>query len=194
MDRHAVPGDPRNVKVTRPEDLRMLVALFASGVRVGHGVDIHPFAAGRRLFLCGVELPGEAGLAGHSDADVALHAVTDAILGACGAGDIGEHFPPSDPAWRDAPSEVFVRRAVAMAAERGLAVGNCDVTLLLEAPRIAPFRERMRTRLADLLGVDDGAVNVKATTAEGLGFVGRAEGIVALAVATLSPGSPSREG
>jgi 2-C-methyl-D-erythritol 4-phosphate cytidylyltransferase / 2-C-methyl-D-erythritol 2,4-cyclodiphosphate synthase len=183
----AVAGDPRNVKVTHPEDLEAVSGVFPSRVRVGQGVDVHPFAPGRPLWLCGVELSGETGLAGHSDADVALHAVTDAVLGACGAGDIGEHFPPSDERWRDAPSEVFLRHALELAAERGWQVAGCDLTLLAEAPRIAPYRQAMRARLARLLGLAADQVNLKATTCEGMGFVGRGEGIVALSVVTLEP-------
>jgi 2-C-methyl-D-erythritol 4-phosphate cytidylyltransferase / 2-C-methyl-D-erythritol 2,4-cyclodiphosphate synthase len=181
----AVVGDPRNVKVTRREDLAMVTPLFAAQMRVGQGIDIHPFAPGRELWLAGVEIAGETGLAGHSDADVVLHAVTDAILGACGAGDIGEHFPPSDERWRGAASQLFVRRALELAGERGLAVASCDVTVLAERPRIGPHRERMRSRLAEILSVDRERVNVKATTCEGLGFVGRGEGIVATAVVAL---------
>jgi 2-C-methyl-D-erythritol 4-phosphate cytidylyltransferase/2-C-methyl-D-erythritol 2,4-cyclodiphosphate synthase len=183
----AVAGDPRNVKITHPEDLEVLSAALGGRVRVGQGVDVHPFSPGRRLFLCGVELPGETGLGGHSDADVALHAVTDAILGACGAGDIGEHFPQSEERWRDAPSHLFVERAVELAAERGWRVAGCDLTLLAEAPRIAPHRAAMRARLAELLAVAEEQVNLKATTSEGLGFVGRGEGIVALSIVTLEP-------
>ena len=183
----AVAGDPRNVKITHPEDLEVVSAALGGRVRVGQGVDVHPVAAGRRLFLCGVEFPGETGLAGHSDADVALHAVTDAILGACGAGDIGEHFPPSEERWRNAPSHLFVERAVELAAKRGWRVAACDVTLLAEAPRIAPHRAAMRARLAQLLAVTEEQVNLKATTSEGLGFVGRGEGIVALSIVTLEP-------
>jgi 2-C-methyl-D-erythritol 4-phosphate cytidylyltransferase/2-C-methyl-D-erythritol 2,4-cyclodiphosphate synthase len=185
----AVAGDARNLKVTRPEDLELLAGRLAPQMRVGHGIDVHPFDAGRTLFLCGIELPGEIGLVGHSDADVALHAVTDALLGACGAGDIGQHFPPSDPQWRGARSEVFVTRALELAREQGLVVSNCDLTLLAEQPRISPHREHMRDRLAEILGVDTGRVNVKATTCEGLGFVGRREGLVAMATVTLVPAS-----
>jgi 2-C-methyl-D-erythritol 4-phosphate cytidylyltransferase/2-C-methyl-D-erythritol 2,4-cyclodiphosphate synthase len=181
----AVAGDPRNVKVTHPEDLEVVSGVVGNGLRVGQGMDVHPFAEGRPLWLCGLELPGEVGLAGHSDADAALHAVTDAVLGACGAGDIGEHFPPSDERFKDAPSEVFVRHAIEVAGERGWRVTGCDLTLLAERPRIAPHRQAMRARLADLLGVSPERVNVKATTCEGMGFVGRGEGIVALAIVTL---------
>jgi len=181
----AVDGDPRNIKVTRPEDLALLNGAFPRETRVGQGVDVHPFAAGRRLVLCGLEIPGATGLAGHSDADVALHAVTDAVLGACGAGDIGDHFPPAEERWRDADSGQFLRHAVALAAAGGWRVVHCDLTLLAEQPRIAPHRAAMRARLAGLLGVEPERASVKATTAEGMGFVGRGEGIVALAVVTL---------
>ncbi len=181
----AVPGDTRNAKVTHPDDLDAVAGVFGRRTRVGQGVDIHPFGPGRALWLCGVELAGEPGLAGHSDADVALHAVADAILGACGAGDIGEHFPPTEERWRDAPSELFVRRALTLAGERGWRVSSCDLTLLAEAPKIAPHRPAMRARLAGILGLGEDEVNVKATTCEGMGFVGRREGIVALAVVTV---------
>jgi 2-C-methyl-D-erythritol 4-phosphate cytidylyltransferase / 2-C-methyl-D-erythritol 2,4-cyclodiphosphate synthase len=181
----AVPGDPRNVKVTRREDLDALRGVFPARTRVGQGVDVHPLVAGRALWLCGVEVPSEVGLAGHSDADAPLHAITDAILGAAGAGDIGEHFPPSDERWRGAPSEIFVRRAVELAAVAGLVPVHCDVTILAERPRIAPHRDAMRARLAELLGLPLAEVAVKATTCEGLGFVGRREGLVAMAVVTL---------
>jgi 2-C-methyl-D-erythritol 4-phosphate cytidylyltransferase/2-C-methyl-D-erythritol 2,4-cyclodiphosphate synthase len=181
----AVPGDPRNVKVTRPQDVDALRGVYPRRTRIGQGVDVHQFAAGRPLWLCGVEIPSEVGLAGHSDADAPLHAVADAILGAVGAGDIGEHFPPSDERWRGAASEVFVRHAVALAAAAGAAATHCDVTILAEQPRIAPHRQAMRDRLAALLGVDPAEVSVKATTCEGLGFVGRREGLVAMAVVTL---------
>ncbi|NWG00067.1 MAG: 2-C-methyl-D-erythritol 2,4-cyclodiphosphate synthase [Thermoanaerobaculaceae bacterium] len=184
----AVPGDPRNVKVTTPEDLQLLAGLFPGEVRVGQGVDVHPFAAARRLVLCGVVVPEGPGLAGHSDADVAFHAVTDAILGAVGCGDIGQHFPPSQEQWRDAPSELFVRHAVRLAAERGFCIVNCDVTLLAEKPHLAPYRQRMTAALAAALGVEATRVNLKATTCEGLGFVGRAEGIVGMATVTLQRG------
>jgi 2-C-methyl-D-erythritol 4-phosphate cytidylyltransferase/2-C-methyl-D-erythritol 2,4-cyclodiphosphate synthase len=181
----AVPGDPRNVKVTTPGDLEALRAVFPRAVRVGQGFDVHPFAADRPLWLCGVRLEGEAGLAGHSDADVVLHAVTDAILGACAAGDIGIHFPPSDTRWRDAASEVFVRRAIALAAERGFRLVHCDVTVLAERPRLTPHRPRLLERLAAIVELPVEEVGLKATTCEGLGFVGRGEGIAASALVTL---------
>jgi 2-C-methyl-D-erythritol 4-phosphate cytidylyltransferase/2-C-methyl-D-erythritol 2,4-cyclodiphosphate synthase len=181
----AVPGDPRNVKVTCPQDLDSLRGVFPRRTRVGQGVDVHPFAAGRPLWLCGVEVPSDTGLAGHSDADAPLHAVTDAILGAVGAGDIGEHFPPSDERWRGAASDVFVRHAVSLAAAAGATVTHCDVTILAEVPRISPYRQAMRARLAELLGLETADVSVKATTSEGLGFVGRREGLAAMAVVTV---------
>jgi 2-C-methyl-D-erythritol 4-phosphate cytidylyltransferase/2-C-methyl-D-erythritol 2,4-cyclodiphosphate synthase len=187
----AVSGDPRNVKLTHPEDLEAVAGVFSTPLRVGQGVDVHPFAPGRPLRLCGVELPGERGLAGHSDADAALHAVTDAVLGGCGGGDIGEHFPPSDERWRDAPSELFVRRAVEIARECGWRPAGCDLTLLAEVPRIAPHRRAMRERVAELLGLAADRVNVKATTSEGMGFVGRREGLVAFAIVTLEPAGGS---
>lgn len=180
-----VPGDPRNLKVTRPEDLALLRGIFPPNVRVGQGLDVHPLVEGRPLVLAGVGIPHPRGLDGHSDADVVLHAVTDAVLGACGSGDIGQHFPPSDPRWAGAPSRVFVEFAVARARELGLSVANCDVTILAEQPRVAPFREAMRENLASLLGVVPAAVNIKATTFEQLGFVGRGEGVAALAVVLL---------
>jgi 2-C-methyl-D-erythritol 4-phosphate cytidylyltransferase / 2-C-methyl-D-erythritol 2,4-cyclodiphosphate synthase len=189
-DVKAVQGDPRNLKVTSPEDIAALQSLFSRGIRVGQGFDVHPFASDHRLWLCGVEIPDGPGLAGHSDADVALHALTDAILGAAGAGDIGQHFPPSDEQWRGAASERFLRRALDLAAAAGLRVVHCDLTLLAERPRIEPHRERMRAHVAELLGVRSDQVNLKATTCEGLGFVGRGEGMAALAVATLEARSP----
>ncbi len=154
-------------------------------VRVGSGYDVHRLADGEELWLCGVKIEHSQGLAGHSDADVAIHALVDALLGAIGQGDIGSHFPPSEAKWRGASSDRFLRHAVALAAEAGYTVGNVDVTLICEAPRIGPHRDAMRSRLAELLGVEIAAVSVKATTTERLGFTGRAEGIAAQAVATL---------
>jgi 2-C-methyl-D-erythritol 4-phosphate cytidylyltransferase / 2-C-methyl-D-erythritol 2,4-cyclodiphosphate synthase len=181
----AVPGDPRNLKVTRPQDLDVLRGMLPRRTRVGQGVDVHPYVPGLPLWLCGVRVESEVGLMGHSDADAPLHAVTDAILGAIGAGDIGEHFPPSDERWRGAASDVFVRHAVSLAAAAGAIVTHCDVTILAELPRISPHRQAMRARLAELLGLEAADISVKATTFEGLGFVGRREGLAALAVVTL---------
>jgi 2-C-methyl-D-erythritol 4-phosphate cytidylyltransferase/2-C-methyl-D-erythritol 2,4-cyclodiphosphate synthase len=161
-------------------------------VRIGQGFDAHRFCAGRELRLCGVSLPGELGLEGHSDADVGLHAVTDAILGALARGDLGEHFPSSDPQWKDVDSRVLVDRAVEMAAEDGYRLVNCDLTLIGERPRLAPHRDRLRRSLAEILGVDIDLVSVKATTSEGMGFTGRGEGLAALA-AVLMEQRPSSE-
>jgi 2-C-methyl-D-erythritol 4-phosphate cytidylyltransferase/2-C-methyl-D-erythritol 2,4-cyclodiphosphate synthase len=176
-----VDGDERLRKLTFAADFRTGPAM----VRIGTGYDVHRLAAGEELWLCGVRIEHDKGLAGHSDADVGLHAVVDAILGACAQGDIGQHFPPSDPRWKDAPSEKFIAHAAELADKAGYRVGNVDVTLICEEPRIAPHREAMRRKLAALLGVDLLQVSVKATTTERLGFAGRGEGIAAQAVATL---------
>lgn len=176
-----VPGDEALKKLTFAEDFMDA----APPVRIGTGYDVHRLARGDDLWLCGVQIEHEFGLAGHSDADVGLHAVVDALLGAVGAGDIGQHFPPSDPQWKGAPSSRFLSHAVALVADAGYRVGNIDVTLICEAPKIGPHRDAMRARIAALAGVDAGAVNVKATTTERLGFTGRGEGIAAEAVATV---------
>jgi 2-C-methyl-D-erythritol 4-phosphate cytidylyltransferase/2-C-methyl-D-erythritol 2,4-cyclodiphosphate synthase len=176
-----VEGDERLRKLTFAADFRT----DAPMVRIGTGYDVHRLAEGEELWLCGVRIEHDKGLAGHSDADVGLHAVVEAILGACAQGDIGQHFPPSDPRWKDAPSEKFIAHAADLADKAGYRVGNVDVTLICEEPRIAPHREAMRRKLAGLLGVDLTQVSVKATTTERLGFTGRGEGIAAQAVATL---------
>lgn len=154
--------------------------------RIGQGFDVHRFKDGRELKLCGLTIPGSPGLDGHSDADVALHAVADAILGALARGDIGEHFPDTDPQWSDAESAVFVSHAVDLAASEGFTLVNCDLTLIGDRPRVAPHREDLRTSLAEILGLSRSVVSIKATTTEGLGFVGRGEGLAALAVVLLS--------
>ena len=154
-------------------------------VRTGLGVDSHRFAPGRRLVLGGVEIAHEQGLAGHSDADVVCHAVIDALLGAAGMGDIGAHFPDTDARWKDADSLELLRTVVASVREAGWAIANVDATVMLERPKLAPHRAAIRTALAGALGLPEDAVNVKATTGEGIGFVGRAEGAAALAVATV---------
>lgn len=154
-------------------------------VRIGTGYDVHRLKAGEELWLCGLRIDHSHGLAGHSDADVAIHALVDALLGAIGAGDIGQHFPPSDPQWKGASSDRFLRHAAALVADSGHVIGNVDVTIICEAPKIGPHRPAMRARLAELLDVDIGAVSVKATTTEGLGPTGRREGIAAQAVATV---------
>lgn len=176
-----VEGDERLHKLTFAGDF----APTLSPVRTGTGYDVHRLAAGEELWLCGVRIEHDRGLAGHSDADVAIHALVDALLGAIGAGDIGSHFPPSDPQWRGADSARFLAHAVALVADAGYAVGNVDLTIICEAPKIGPHREAMRQRLAEIMGVEAGVVSVKATTTEKLGFTGRAEGIAAQAVATL---------
>jgi 2-C-methyl-D-erythritol 2,4-cyclodiphosphate synthase len=151
-------------------------------IRVGHGYDVHAFAAGRPLMLGGVHVPSERGLAGHSDADVLLHAICDACLGAAGLGDIGRHFPDTDPALKGIDSRVLLRRVAAALAEAGWRIGNVDATVVAQAPRLAPYIEVMQRNIAEDLQVVGGAVNVKATTTERLGFAGREEGIAAHAV------------
>jgi 2-C-methyl-D-erythritol 4-phosphate cytidylyltransferase/2-C-methyl-D-erythritol 2,4-cyclodiphosphate synthase len=197
-----VPASPANLKVTHPEDIAVADALLrarqevypaAAQVRTGIGYDAHRFAAGRRLILGGVEIPSDQGLIGHSDADVLLHAIADAVLGAAALGDIGQHFPPTDERFRDADSQNLLREAVRLAREAGWAAGNVDATLLAEAPRIAPFVPVMRERIAACLDISPDAVGVKATTNEGMGAIGRGEGIAALATATLVP-ARSRSG
>ena len=182
-----VPGDERNVKLTYPEDLVRLEQVLAPPMlpRVGTGFDVHALAAGRPLVLCGVAIPHERGLAGHSDADVGIHALCDAIYGALAEGDIGRHFPPSEAEWKDADSARFLRHAAERVRERGGVLAHADVTLICEQPKIGPHAHAMQARLADLMGVDAGRVSVKATTTERLGFAGRGEGIAAQAAATV---------
>jgi 2-C-methyl-D-erythritol 2,4-cyclodiphosphate synthase len=153
--------------------------------RVGLGFDVHPFAPDRPLYLGGVLIPHTLGLAGHSDADVLLHAITDAIFGAIGSTDIGQHFPNADPRWKDYSSSVFLEQAVAEARAKGFRVGNVDATILAEQPKIAPHVPAIRRKLAALLGVAEDATSLKATTMERMGFVGRGEGIAAMAVVLL---------
>ena len=176
-----VEGDEALHKLTFASDF----TASAPPVRIGTGYDVHRLKPGEELWLCGVRIEHSHGLAGHSDADVAIHALVDALLGAIGAGDIGQHFPPSDPQWKGAASAQFLEHAVRLVRQSGHSVGNVDVTIVCEAPRIGPHRSAMRERLAALIGVDIGAVSVKATTTEGLGPTGRREGIAAQAVATV---------
>ena len=157
--------------------------------RVGIGFDAHPFAKGRALKLGGVAIPHPRGLKGHSDGDALLHAVADAVLGAAGLGSLGEQFPDDDPAWKGADSALFVTRARDLAAKRGLVVGNCDAVVIAEAPRLAPHAAEIRRRLAGLLGVDSGAVSVRGTSSNGLGFTGRGEGLAVIAIVLLNPKS-----
>jgi 2-C-methyl-D-erythritol 4-phosphate cytidylyltransferase / 2-C-methyl-D-erythritol 2,4-cyclodiphosphate synthase len=180
-----VQGSARNVKLTTQDDLDAAQAALGSDVRTGTGFDVHRFAAGDAVWLCGIRIPHSHKLDGHSDADVGLHALTDAILGALGDGDIGQHFPPSDPQWKGAASHLFLRDAARRARERGARISNADVTLLCEAPKISPHRDAMRAAIAEILQIHIERVGVKATTTEGLGFTGRREGIAAMASATL---------
>ncbi len=176
-----VDGDEALHKLTFASDF----TTHQPTVRVGTGYDVHRLAAGEELWLCGIRIEHSYGLAGHSDADVAIHALVDAMLGAIGAGDIGSHFPPSDARWKGASSDRFLTHARQLVEEAGYRIGNVDLTIICEAPKIGPHREAMRARLADLLGTDLATISVKATTTEGLGFTGRGEGIAAQAVATL---------
>jgi 2-C-methyl-D-erythritol 4-phosphate cytidylyltransferase/2-C-methyl-D-erythritol 2,4-cyclodiphosphate synthase len=185
-----VASSGNNMKLTTREDFMLAERLLGGAPallepRNGSGFDVHAFAPGDHVWLCGVRVPHTQRLDGHSDADVALHALTDAILGAIGDGDIGEHFPPSDEAWRGAPSRLFVEDALRRVRALGGRIGNVDVTILCEAPKIGPHRTEMRRMIADMLQIDPSRVGVKATTMEGLGFVGRREGIAALASALI---------
>jgi 2-C-methyl-D-erythritol 4-phosphate cytidylyltransferase / 2-C-methyl-D-erythritol 2,4-cyclodiphosphate synthase len=183
-----VAGSEANFKVTTEEDLREAERRLLSGlgdVRTGQGFDVHAFGPGDHLWLCGVKVPHDHGLVGHSDADAGLHALTDAILGTIGAGDIGVHFPPSDPQWRGAPSDQFLRHAAGLVRAQGGIVAHVDVTIVCERPKIGPHRAAMVARIAAILGLDPSRVSVKATTTEKLGFTGRGEGLAAQAVATV---------
>ncbi len=183
-----VDGDERLRKITFAEDFVDTIAAppvahaVAPAFRIGQGYDVHRLEAGEELWLCGVQIPHDKGLAGHSDADVALHAITDAVLGAIGAGDIGTHFPPSDPQWAGARSARFLEHAVRLAHEAGYKIGNVDLTLICEAPKIGPHRAAMRNAVAQVMGTPESVVSIKATTTERLGFTGRGEGIAAQAI------------
>jgi 2-C-methyl-D-erythritol 2,4-cyclodiphosphate synthase len=186
-----VPGAASNIKVTTPADLQLAAAILDQGAkrmdyRTGSGFDVHAFGPGDGVTLGGVRIPWDAGVVAHSDGDVLLHALTDALLGAAGLGDIGQHFPDTDPQWRGADSTQFVRHAVKLLAERGWRVVNADLTLLAEGPRIAKFRDAIRASMAAALGLDAEAVNLKATTTERLGFLGRAEGLAAQAAVLIA--------
>ena len=184
-----VEGDEDNLKITRPGDLeraeRILAARTAMDVRTGNGFDVHRFGPGASVTLCGVAVPHDRALLGHSDADVGWHALADAVYGALAAGDIGRHFPPSEARWRGADSAVFLRHACGLAAEGGWRLSHLDLTLICERPKITPHAPAMIARTAQVTGLAPGAVSVKATTSEGLGFPGRGEGIAAMASATL---------
>jgi 2-C-methyl-D-erythritol 4-phosphate cytidylyltransferase/2-C-methyl-D-erythritol 2,4-cyclodiphosphate synthase len=185
-----VAGSPDNMKITQAEDFGMAEILLGrkkamAEYRTGHGFDVHAFEDGDAVILCGVAIPHGKKLKGHSDADAGMHALTDAILGAIGAGDIGDHFPPSDNRWKAAPSRLFLEKARDLVAGLGGAVVHCDVTLICEAPKIGPHRAAMRAALAEIVGVSADRISVKATTTEQLGFTGRREGIAAMATATV---------
>ena len=190
----AVPGDPANVKLTHPADFAAAERRLAGPpleTRTGQGFDVHAFGPGTSIWLCGVELPHNRGLVGHSDADVGLHALTDALLGAVGDGDIGQHFPPSDPQWRGASSDRFLQDAVRRVRQGNGRIVSLDVTLICEEPKIGPHRDRMREAIGRIAELPLGRVSVKATTSERLGFTGRGEGIAAMAIATVElPAQP----
>jgi 2-C-methyl-D-erythritol 4-phosphate cytidylyltransferase/2-C-methyl-D-erythritol 2,4-cyclodiphosphate synthase len=184
----AVAGEDANMKVTNPDDFALAEAQLRARLgesRTGMGYDVHRFTAGDHVWLCGVKVPHDHALEGHSDADAGLHALTDAILGALGAGDIGQHFPPSDERWRGAPSWKFLNHAASLVRDRGGVIVHCDVTIICERPKVGPHREAMRARIAEILQLDSTRISVKATTTEGLGFEGRREGLAAQAVATV---------
>ncbi|HET7716166.1 MAG TPA: bifunctional 2-C-methyl-D-erythritol 4-phosphate cytidylyltransferase/2-C-methyl-D-erythritol 2,4-cyclodiphosphate synthase [Bauldia sp.] len=187
-----VPGEVANVKLTSAEEieaadrrLRAEAALSLGDIRVGTGYDVHAFGPGNEVMLAGVAIPHNRGVVGHSDGDVALHALTDAVLGAIGDGDIGVHFPPSDPQWKGASSDRFLRFAIERVKARGGRIANVDVALVTEGPRIAEHRDAMRVRIAEICGIAPDRVGVKATTNENLGFIGRGEGLAAYATATV---------
>ncbi|MDA1089381.1 MAG: bifunctional 2-C-methyl-D-erythritol 4-phosphate cytidylyltransferase/2-C-methyl-D-erythritol 2,4-cyclodiphosphate synthase [Proteobacteria bacterium] len=181
-----VEGSEDNVKVTRPVDMIRAERFLGAGeARCGLGFDVHRFGDGDHVVLCGVKVAHDFGLEGHSDADVGLHAVTDALLGAIGAGDIGTHFPPSDPQWKGCESDVFLRHAGALIAAKGGRISNIDVTLICEQPKIGPHRAAMIKRMAEILNISEHRLSIKATTTERLGFTGRGEGIAAQASATV---------
>jgi len=182
-----VEGDEANLKITTAGDFARAEHLMEQimDIRTGNGFDVHAFCAGDHVVLCGLKIPHSHALLGHSDADVGMHAVTDAIYGALAMGDIGRHFPPSDPQWKGAASEIFLRHACDMARDRGFAISNVDVTLICELPKVGPHAEEMRVVMADLMDLSVDRVSIKATTSERLGFTGRGEGIAALATATL---------
>ena len=182
-----VPGEERNLKITGPDDFARAAALLETrmDIRLGNGFDVHRFGPGDHVVLCGVKVPHGRGLQGHSDADVGMHAVTDALYGAMAEGDIGRHFPPSDAQWKGAASEIFLRHAVDLAAARGFAISNIDVTLICERPKITPHAAEMTREMSRITGLESGRISIKATTSERLGFAGREEGIAAIATATL---------
>lgn len=188
LDVAIVEGEEDNLKLTFPGDFARAEAILKGrgmDIRLGNGFDVHAFCEGDHVWLCGVKVPHSRGLLGHSDADVGMHALTDAIYGALADGDIGRHFPPSDPQWKGAESHIFLHHAAELARARGFEISNCDVTLICERPKIGPHAEAMREALAAIMALEVGRISVKATTSERLGFTGREEGIAAIATATL---------
>ncbi|WP_298357852.1 bifunctional 2-C-methyl-D-erythritol 4-phosphate cytidylyltransferase/2-C-methyl-D-erythritol 2,4-cyclodiphosphate synthase [uncultured Litoreibacter sp.] len=188
LDVKIVSGDESNLKITTPNDFARAAKRLETSimdVRTGNGFDVHRFGEGAHVMLCGVSIPHDRGLQGHSDADVGLHTITDAIYGALAEGDIGQHFPPSDPQWKGAESHIFLTHAVELAATRGFAITHVDCTLICEFPKIGPHTSTMRAKLQELLNIDVDRISVKATTSERLGFTGRGEGIACMATATL---------
>jgi len=182
-----VAGDEDNIKITTPADFQRAAQLMRQpmDIRVGNGYDVHRFEPGDHVWLCGVQIPHSRSLQGHSDADVGMHAVTDAIYGALGKGDIGVHFPPTDPQWKGAASHIFLEHAVALAASQGFTIGNVDCTLVCEFPKIGPHQDAMKAVMGAYMGLESERISVKATTSEKLGFTGREEGIASIATVTL---------
>jgi len=187
IDVTIVAGETTNIKITSPDDFLRATKLLGADmdVRCGNGYDVHRFGDGDYVWLCGVQIPHAHSLQGHSDADVGMHAVTDAIYGALGMGDIGQHFPPSDPQWKGAASQIFLTHAVDLARTHGYTISNVDCTLVCEYPKIGPHQFAMKSALAVIIGIDTDRISVKATTSERLGFTGREEGIAAIATTTL---------
>ena len=194
-----VPGDRDNLKITTSADLQAAVSRMetrmnaASEIRTGTGYDVHTLGPGSSVTLCGIPIPHDRSLVGHSDADAGLHALTDALLGAIGDGDIGSHFPPTDEQWKDAASDQFLAHAGLLVSKAGGRINNLDITLICEAPKIGPYRERMRQRISEILRLDVDRISVKATTHEGIGTLGRQEGIAAFAIATVALSANNRE-